>query len=93
PNPPGLPPASASMTHFHQDGHGTVDSGHQCIAGRNLVVMLRRMSAVNKKRAMAILCSEATKFEYDALYGLPHSPGEKPGWPTDSQIAALQEVR
>ena len=33
--PPG------SFTHFHQDGHGTVDSGHQCLRGRNEVVMLQ----------------------------------------------------
>jgi len=31
----------ASFTHFHQDGHGTVDSGHLCLAGFNEVVMLK----------------------------------------------------
>ena len=36
------PPAAS--THFHQDGHGTVDSGHLCLSGFNEVIMLRRVS-------------------------------------------------
>ncbi|CAM9938306.1 unnamed protein product, partial [Phaeothamnion confervicola] len=42
-----ITPPGAS-THVHQDGHGTVDSGHLCLTGRNDVVILRRMDAVNK---------------------------------------------
>ena len=61
--PPG------SITHFHQDGHGSVDSGHQCIQGYNEVVMLRRLPEIHKKNAMNILCG---KLDYDALLGLPH---------------------
>lgn len=59
--PPG------SFTQFHQDGHGTVDSGHQCLRGSNEVVMLRRMDEANKRRALRILCGN---MHYDALYGL-----------------------
>lgn len=36
--PPG------GRTWFHEDGNGTVDSGHQCLSGQNEVVMLRRMT-------------------------------------------------
>ena len=35
--PPG------GRTWFHEDGNGTVDSGHQCLTGRNEVIMLRRI--------------------------------------------------
>ncbi|CAM9360246.1 unnamed protein product [Ascophyllum nodosum] len=50
--PPG------SWTHFHQDGNGTVDSGHQCLAGRNRVIMLRRLDEDNKRRALRILAGD-----------------------------------
>ena len=62
--PPGL------FTHFHQDGHGSVDSGHQCIEGYNEVVMLRRLPEIHKNNAMNILCGN---LDYDALLGLPHT--------------------
>lgn len=62
--PPG------SFTSFHQDGHGSVDSGHQCIYGYNEVVMLRRLPEEHKKNAMMILCGN---HDYDALLGLPHT--------------------
>lgn len=67
--PPG------SFTHFHQDGHGTVDSGHQCLAGYNEVVMLRRMSNDRKHHSLEILNGNLGRDDersYDALYGLPH---------------------
>jgi hypothetical protein len=47
--PPG------AFTWFHEDGHGTVDSGHQCLAGRNEVVMLRRMDEAHKAAALRML--------------------------------------
>ena len=36
--PPG------GRTWFHEDGNGTVDSGHQCMTGPNEVIMLRRIT-------------------------------------------------
>ena len=51
--PPG------SITAFHQDGHGTVDSGHQCLQGRNDVIMLRRMDERHKLNALKILAGDA----------------------------------
>lgn len=87
--PPG------SFTHFHQDGYGTVDSGHQCLAGYNEVVMLRRMSNDRKHHSLEILNGNAGRDDkrlYDALYGEPHSDanGEKPPWPSPE---AIEECR
>ena len=67
----------ASFTAFHQDGHGTVDSGHVCLSGHNEVVMLRRMPECNKLHAMSILSGDNKDGDgsYNALYGLPHSDG------------------
>ena len=47
-----------SWTQFHQDGNGTVDSGHQCLAGRNRVVMLRRLDNEEEKHAALRILSE-----------------------------------
>ena len=47
--PPG------SSTWFHEDGRGTVDSGHQCLTGYNEVVMLPRLSEEKKVAALKIL--------------------------------------
>lgn len=68
--PPG------SYTHFHQDGHGTVDSGHLCLRGYNEVVMLRRMDEIHKQHALHLLTGSDRRrnpIYYDGLYGLPHS--------------------
>lgn len=76
--PPG------AFTHFHQDGHGTVDSGHQCLAGYNEVVMLRRLPDARKKHSLELLHQwgngddkerqgkDNIERSYDALYSLPH---------------------
>ncbi len=67
--PPG------SFTHFHQDGHGTADSGHMCIDAYNEVIMLRRMSEDHKRQALHYLHYDDRRrnaIQYDALYGLPH---------------------
>ncbi len=64
--PPG------SFTQVHQDGHGTVDSGHLCLTGYNEVVMLRRLPERHKINALALLRGEGGGEKYDGLYGLPH---------------------
>ena len=64
-----------SSTGLHQDGHGTVDSGHTVISGYNEVVMLRRIPEIHKIKACMMMpglensqlhCAE------DILYGFPH---------------------
>ena len=94
----------ASFTQFHQDGHGTVDSGHTCLSGYNEVVMLRRMPEVHKLRALDILTMHSTnkgsnkknspKKKYDALYGLPHGDGftNRPDWPSCEVIYQWREM-
>ena len=64
--PPG------SYTIFHQDGHGTVDSGHLCLSGYNEVIILRRLTETHKKNAMKILNGNDYPVD-DALYHLPHA--------------------
>ncbi|GFH56627.1 hypothetical protein CTEN210_13103 [Chaetoceros tenuissimus] len=85
-----------SFTHFHQDGYGTVDSGHLCLEGYNEVVMLRRMDDDHKRHALSILqCVDGRKKRgpeaFDALYGLPHHNNTKPLWPTKSAIAECDD--
>ena len=73
----------ASFTAFHQDGHGTVDSGHVCLSGYNEVIMLRRMPEENKLHAMSILNGDKDgEGSYNTLYGLPHLDGlaQDPKW-------------
>ena len=73
----------ASFTAFHQDGHGTVDSGHVCLSGYNEVVMLRRMPEESKLHAMSILNGDKDGAgSYNTLYGLPHLDGlaQDPKW-------------
>jgi hypothetical protein len=44
-------------TQFHQDGHGTVDSGHSCLTGYNEVIMLRRLPECHKRQACQLIPS------------------------------------
>jgi len=61
---------AGSFTHLHQDGHGTVDSGHYNVTGYNEVIMLRRMPEIHKRNACRMVPGASDK--YDALYGKPH---------------------
>lgn len=67
----------ASFTYFHQDGNGTVDSGHLCVSGYNEIVMLRRLTERHKKHALGLLTSDNKNPDtfFDGLYGQPHSDG------------------
>jgi len=75
----------SSFTHFHQDGFGTVDSGHLCLAGYNEIVMLRRLPHDHKENAMNILTGrhrseDSSKPRYDGLYKLPHGADNVSLW-------------
>jgi hypothetical protein len=84
----------ASFTHFHQDGHGTVDSGHLCLSGYNEVIMLRRLPESHKKHAIFLLNNQRPTF-YDALYGLPHADEEKefPQWPSCKDVQHCEAMK
>ena len=58
------------FTFFHQDGHGTVDSGHLNLTGFSDVIMLHGgMTPEQKEHAMQLLCAASnTNF----WRGLPH---------------------
>lgn len=49
------PSKGGGYTGLHQDGHGTVDSGHTNIQGYNEVIMLRRLTEDEKIKACSIL--------------------------------------
>eukprot|EP00571_Detonula_confervacea_P000867 CAMPEP_0172328380 /NCGR_PEP_ID=MMETSP1058-20130122/60322_1 /TAXON_ID=83371 /ORGANISM="Detonula confervacea, Strain CCMP 353" /LENGTH=2122 /DNA_ID=CAMNT_0013045493 /DNA_START=119 /DNA_END=6484 /DNA_ORIENTATION=+ len=82
----------SSFTHFHQDGHGTVDSGHLCLSGYNEVVMLRRLTERHKCHAIQILTG--TSDSHGALYGLPHRDGLETqlGWPSKEAIRQCEKM-
>jgi hypothetical protein len=85
----------ASFTQFHQDGHGTVDSGHLCIHGYNEVVILRRLTERHKKHALWILSGSKTdSSHWDGLYKEPHGDGlgEKPNWATKEMVAECKRM-
>ena len=90
----------ASFTHFHQDGHGTVDSGHLVISGYNEVVILRRLTERHKRHALWLLtgreseASNANPEYFDGLYSEPHGDrlGEKPPWPTSKMILKCKDM-
>lgn len=72
--------AGGGYTQLHQDGHGTVESGHTVVAGYNEVVMLRRLPEVHKKKACMIMPGiDPTKplNAENILYGFPHDDVEE----------------
>jgi hypothetical protein len=69
------------FTYLHQDGNGNVDSGHFCFKGFNEVLMLKRGTEKEMKRAEEILVGTG---EYDS--NEPHYNGKKPPWPTTEKI-------
>jgi hypothetical protein len=88
----------ASFTHFHQDGHGTVDSGHFCLSGYNEVVMVRRLPERHKRNALRLLTGAYRKKSertFEALYNLPHTDGlgEKPQWPDNEAIENCNKLK
>jgi hypothetical protein len=90
----------AAFTHFHQDGHGTVDSGHLCIHGYNEIIMLRRLTERHKKHALWILsgkptdASDANPSYFDGLYSEPHGDnlGAKPKWASTEMIEECKRM-
>jgi len=87
---------------MHQDGHGTVDSGHFVVGGYNEVVMLRRMPERHKEYASKMIprrSGRSTSKSYDPLYSLPHGDtssqdqGERPGWPSNQTVQKWKEMK
>jgi hypothetical protein len=81
------------FTQTHQDGHGTVNSGHVCLSGYNEVIMLRRLPTRHKERAMEILKSGGAE-RYN-LWNEPHCASQKarPRWAKVAQIEQLKRMK
>jgi hypothetical protein len=88
------------FTQMHQDGHGTVDSGHSNLSGYNEVVMLRRLPECHKQKACQLIPSQANdgtlqkKQALNILYRLPHDDGrnDKLLWPEKSTVESWQKL-
>lgn len=81
---------------MHQDGHGSVDSGHLCMRGYNEVLLMRRLPERHKSYAIDIL-NKTLGSRYSPLYTLPHANadenGEKPPWFTEKTIAGWNAMK
>jgi hypothetical protein len=79
---------AGGFTQMHQDGHGTVDSGHIALSGYNEVLMLRRLPERHKVEACKALPDGMDKKgnQYDGMFGLPHDQCIAHGWPTKDTI-------
>lgn len=94
----------AAFTHFHQDGHGTVDSGHLCLRGYNEVVILRRLTERHKQHSLMILTGnlggnkkqKSFPTYFDGLYQEPHGDllvsGNKTLFDCSSRSKASQSI-
>jgi len=82
----------SSFTQFHQDGHGTVDSGHLCLSGYNEVIMLRRLSEKEKCHALQLLTG--TSDSHNTLYDFPHQDDLETqlSWPSKESIRQCEEM-
>jgi hypothetical protein len=76
-----------NFTQLHQDGNGTVDSGHCCHKGFNEVIMLKRGSEQQMKNMEAIL---APTKECDGTHA--HGDGKKPSWPAMKQVEQCEDL-
>jgi hypothetical protein len=92
------------FTHMHQDGHGTVDSGHTVVSGYNEVIMIRRMPESHKNKVVKIVSSQTqtngkSVGDYDPLYKLPHgdvgngSQGLRPDWFSSETVESLRKEK
>ena len=88
------------FTQTHQDGHGTVDSGHSNLSGYNEVVMLQRLPGCHKLNACALIPQlgddcKPTNQAMNMLYQLPHADGQKdrPQRLTTETIKSLENLK
>ena len=76
------------FTQIHEDGFGTVDSGHSCHHGINEVVMLRRLPSCHKQNALHhIQTKRQSKNASESLFKLPHDDSRSELlWPSNEII-------
>jgi hypothetical protein len=82
---------------LHQDGYGTVDSGHTVLEGYNEVILLRRIPERHKKHAVCQFPAlvEAGSSAKDVLYGLPHANERKTRhqWANEETLQEYKKMR
>jgi hypothetical protein len=79
--------AGGGFTGLHQDGNGTVDSGHTVLQGHNEVIVFRRTNETESRE----IYIEVTGV--DGLCVLPHNTTgciKTRQWPTVNMIANLK---
>jgi hypothetical protein len=79
--------AGGGFTGLHQDGNGTVDSGHTVLQGHNEVIVFRRTNETESRE----IYMEVTGV--DGLCVLPHNTTgciKTRQWPTVKMIANLK---
>lgn len=76
-----------AFTPFHEDGLGTVDSGHLCLTGYNDVVILRRLQGVARKDAANKLGISLDKRPNDVMGG-----ANLFSWPTKEKIESFKKL-
>lgn len=87
---------------MHQDGYGTVDSGHYVVSGYNEVVMLCRLPQQHKEEACKILFSSTgasskvkqPEFDLTSINIGSHDDGwERPDWPHINTIEQWKAMK
>eukprot|EP01052_Picozoa_sp_SAG31_P038298 SAG31_NODE_5090_length_2748_cov_29.337197_3_plen_437_part_01 len=81
----------SGRTWFHEDGNGTVDSGHQCLSGQNEVIMLRRVT--DEPTRLNVLHTLNAGEDLDSAR--PHDDTEPAvatkQWPTEGTLRHLRD--
>lgn len=91
----------STYTSLHQDGLGTVDSGHSCLYGNNEVFMLRRLPEIHKQKACSMVPTKETDsltalvVSDNTMYRLPHDDGrqDKQLWPTNQVVEEWRKLK
>ena len=91
----------STFTTLHQDGLGTVDSGHSNLYGNNEVVMLRRLPETHKRAACALMPTKSQimlstgELSENTMYRLPHDDGrqDKQAWPTLQVVEQWRKLK
>ena len=82
---------------LHQDGYGTVDSGHTVLQGYNEVILLRRIPQDHKSKAISQFPElvEAGSTPEAVLYGLPHTNQRENShkWATEETLDEYKDMK
>ncbi len=76
-----------AFTPFHEDGLGTVDSGHLCLTGYNDVVILRRLEGDARKDA-----ADKLGFLLGQRPNVMGASNNLFSWPTKEKIESFKKL-